>query len=266
MRRIALALLLYLCAPFVQAAPCPPRTLTPPGSVHLAGDTLMIVTHATSYHDARFAAKRGVDEAVRFARDNKIPLVYLQDDSGDDFYYMEDCRPDYWVYSQGGELGFDFKARHIYVVGGHLELCLSATLHDILEIWARRPGESFTLTFLMDGIYTNGKLVDPGDSFYEDFQRFMSVIMYGRPQGEHWPKLTLLETMGVIAKEEHEFDYLKQALPHYARTMTSNYRVELQLNDSVVKVLRPAEGWHPPTLRFHFIDSALNISTRKLFQ
>jgi len=77
-----------------------------------------------------------------------------------------------------------------------------------------------------------------------------------RPGGEHWPKLNLLETMGVILREEHELDYLTQVLPRWETTFPENYRVELQLNDSVKKVLRSAPGWHPPTVLFHFVDSA----------
>jgi len=40
-----------------------------------------------------------------------------------------------------------------------------------------------------------------------------------------------------------------------------SYRVALQLNDSVKKVLRSAPGWKPPTLLFHFVDSALTLAT-----
>jgi hypothetical protein len=112
----------------------------------------------------------------------------------------------------------------------------------------------------MDAIYSNGKLVEPGAPFYDDFQRFMGVVTYGRPGGEHWPKLNLLETMGVIVREDHEMEFLKQALPRWDTTFPASYRVELQLNDSVKKVLRPATGWHPPTLLFHFVDSALNFT------
>ena len=46
----------------------------------------------------------------------------------------------------------------------------------------------------------------------------------------------------------------------YARTMPAEYRVELQMNDSVAKVIRPAAGWNPPTLRFHFVDSAPTLA------
>jgi hypothetical protein len=240
------------------AAPCPPREMIPPAQVRIAGESLMIVTHATSFHDARFSTKRGVDEAVRFAKQKGIPVIYLQDGSPDQFYFMEDCQPDFWVASDGGEIGFEVPASHLYIVGGHLELCLAKTVNDVLEQWARQPVRDRSITYFMDGIYTNGRLVESSDPFYADFQKFMAVIMYGRPHGEHWPKLSLLENMGVIVKEEHEFDYLKRALPQYMRTLPEGYQVELKLDDSVVKVLRPAAGWWPPAFRFHFVDSALD--------
>jgi hypothetical protein len=124
--------------------------------------------------------------------------------------------------------------------------------------WSEQVPRKRSITYFMDAVYTNGKLVDPSDPFYEDFQKFMAVIMYGRPQGEHWPKLSLLESMGVIRREDHELEYLKQALPRYDRTLP-HYQVEVQMNDSAIKVLQPAMGWYPATLRFNFIDSALNI-------
>lgn len=238
---------------------CPTREFTDPARVRLTGNSVMIVTHATSAHDARYATKRGVDEATRFAKNNRIPLVYLHDDGPDHLYFMEDCAPDYWVLSESGEVDFEVHPAHLYIVGGHLERCLSTTLHDVLHAWARQPKRNLVVTYFMDAIYSNGKSIEETDPFHNDFLRFMSVITYGRPGGEHWPKLTLLETMGVIQKEEHEREYLEKILPHYARSLPPDYRVELQLNDSVVKVLRPAPGWNPPTLRFHFVDSAINL-------
>jgi len=41
--------------------------------------------------------------------------------------------------------------------------------------------------------------------------------------------------------------------------LPSEYRVDLKFNASVVKVLRPARGWNPPTLRFNFVESAMNL-------
>ena len=256
--RLLAVLPLALVAGLASAA-CPKPQLTDPARVRLKGDSVLIVTHATSAHDARLATKRGVDEAVQFAKSKRIPVVYLKDDSEDDYYFMEDCRPDYWVSSAAGEIRFDLPPSHVYVAGGHLEFCLAETLNGVLHAWSKQPKRDLMVTFLMDAIYSNGNSVEESDPYAADFRKFMSVVTYGRPGGEHWPKLTLLETMGVIQNEEHELQYLRKILPHYARTMPGEYRVDLRLNRSVVKVLRTARGWNPPTLRFNFVDSALNL-------
>lgn len=239
---------------------CPPHQLTESSEIKLTGKSVMIVVHATSTHDARFSTKRGIDEAVRYAKARHIPVIYLQDDTPEQFYFMEDCKPDYWVHSEGGEISFDVAPAHLYIVGGHLELCLSATLHDVIYQWARKAPRNLKVTYFMDAIYSNGKVIDPTDVFYGDFKKFLDVVTYGRPGGEHWPKLSLLETMGVIVKEDHQLEYIRQILPHWDRTFPANYRIEVQLNDSVKKVLRPATGWNPPTVLFQFVDSAINRS------
>jgi hypothetical protein len=244
-----------LVCPFVQA--CPPPYFPPPGSVGPKSDTLMVVTHASSTYDARFATKRGLDGATRFARENNIPRVYLIDETPPQHYFFQDCDPDHWVASQDGEINFPVTASRVYVAGGHLELCLSRSLHDITYQWAAQPPRDRTITFFMDAIYSNGKSVDPSDPFYSDFQRFMGVVTYGRPGGEHWPKLNLLEMMGIIIQESHELDFLQKVLPHWQRTFPESYRVELKLNQSPSRVLQQGEGFQPPRLVFHFVDSAI---------
>lgn len=239
---------------------CRNHEITPPSKVKINGDSVMIVVHQSSTYDARFSTKRGIDEAIRFAKNKKIPVIYLQDDTPEEYYFMEDCHPDYWVFSAGGEISFDVTASHVYIVGGHLELCMSAALHDITYQWSKRPPRNYEITYLMDAIYSNGKMVDPSDPFYQDFERFINIVSYGRPGGEHWPKLSLLETMGIIRKEEHELNYIKQVLPRWDRTFPDDFRIEVQLNRSVKKVLRAAEGWFPPTVLFHFVDSALLLT------
>lgn len=261
--RALFLLLLLLLAPPSWAA-CRNHGVTPPAQVRIADDSVMIVVHQSSTYDARFATKRGVDEAVRFAKSRKIPVIYLQDDTPDEFYFMEDCHPDHWVFSQGGEISFELTASHVYIVGGHLELCMSAALHDIIFQWSKRAPRNFTVTYLMDAIYSNGKMIEPGDPFFADFERFMGIVTYGRPGGEHWPKLSLLETMGIIQREDHELEYIKRILPRWDRTFPKNYRVTVQMNDSVKKVLRTAPGWNPPTVLFRFVDSALNLSEPRM--
>lgn len=262
MKRFLFAIVALLWLPAGQAA-CRQHELTPPSKVKIDGDAVMIVVHQSSTYDARFSTKRGGDEAVRFAKAEKIPVIYLQDDSREEDYFMEDCSPDYWVYSEGGEIRFPVTASHVYIVGGHLEVCMSAALHDIIYQWAKQPPRNRTVTYLMDAIYSNGRMIDPADPFYHDFDRFLGIVTYGRPGGEHWPKLSLLETMGIIRDQEHQLNYIRQILPRWDTTFPASYRIEVQLNMSAKKVLRAAEGWYPPTVLFHFVDSALLLSDLK---
>jgi len=264
MQVLAFILLAFLAGPAL--ANCDRQDFTDPSRVRLTGNAVMLVTHASSMYDARLSTKRGVDEATRFAKQRRIPLVYLQDDSPAEYYFMQDCHPDYRVLSIDGDIRFPVEPAHVYVAGGHLEMCLSNTLHDVLTAWARQPGRNLTVTYLMDAIYSNGKSIEEGDRFYRDFQNFMSVVTHGRPGGEHWPKLTLLETLGIIVRDEDEYEYLKRILPRFDRTLPADYRVELQINDSVARVVRPAKTRSAPVLRFHFVDSALALMTNEIFR
>ena len=245
-------------------ASCPQHSLTDPSQVALFGNSVMIVTHASSNDDGRLASKFGVDEAVRFARQHKIPVIYLQDDRPNERYFMEDCNPDYWVFSKDGEIRFDVEPSHVYLAGGHLELCLSVTVNDILMRWAKKPRRNLTVSYFMDGIFSNGKFVQESDPYYRDYIRFMGIVNYGRPAGEYFPKLTLLETMGIIVNETRQFDYLQRALPRFERTLTRDFRVELTMSEARARVLQPGakqfDERRPPVLRFEFIDSADNLN------
>lgn len=246
-----------LLANSLALAACPPGELTPPERVRLEGRRLLLVTHATSIHDARIATKRGVDEAVRRARESGDAVVFLQDDGPWESYFADDCAPDYRVRSEGGELGFAVPATSVLIAGGHLELCLASSVNELLLQWSRRPPGDLTMSFLMDAIYSNGKLIEPADPFYEEFARFLGIVTYGRPGGEHWPKLTLLETLGIIGDEDRQLRYLQRALPQWERTLPREYRVELTLNGERKVVLRAGKGARPPLMRFEFVDSAL---------
>jgi hypothetical protein len=240
-------------------ASCPPHAFTDSAQVRLSGDSVMIVTHASSNDDGRIATKFGVDEAIRFAKSRRIPVAYLQDDRPAANYFMEDCNPDYWVFSADGGIPFDVPPAHLYVLGGHLEECLSRTLHDVLYNWARKPKRNLTMTLFMDGIFSNGKSIDQSDPYYRGYQRFIGIVTYNRPAGEHYQKITLLETMGIILNEERQVKYLERVLPHFERTLGPDYRVELKLMDSRVKVLQPGRGPRPAVLRFNFVDSAVSL-------
>ncbi|MDB5810464.1 MAG: hypothetical protein JWN94_2586 [Betaproteobacteria bacterium] len=256
-----------LLFPAASLASCPEHRYADPADVRLNGDAVMIVTHASSNDDGRIASKFGVDEAIHFAKKNRIPIVYLQDDRKADNYFMADCTPDYWIFSKDGEIKFDVPP-HVYLAGGHLELCLSVTVNDILMKWAKRPRGNLILSYFMDGIFSNGRNIEESDPYYNDYLRFMGIVNYSRPAGEYFPKLTLLETMGIIINETRQYDYLKRILPHYERSLPADYRVELAMSESRPKVLQagkklPDQTGRPPLLRFDFVDSADNLNYLK---
>ncbi len=256
---LALALVLFSEAVL---ASCPSSQFADPSQIKLNSDSLLIVTHASATYDSRYSSKRGIDEATSYARSKGIPIVYLQDNTSEQDYFMADCRPDYRVFSEDGELSFEVKASHVYVVGGHMEQCLYRTVEGVLNSWSKRTGQDFTLTYLMDGIYSTGELVEENDKYYKEFDRFTHIVSHRRTEADPWPKVTLLEIMGVINQEEGEVEYLSRTLPNFEAALTPNYQVDLQLNNSVIKGLQSSqEGDNPPKLRFNFVDSASKLDS-----
>lgn len=251
---------LLLCLPLLSAdlavAGCSEPNFTDPSRLQIRAKEVLVVTHASNVFDPRYATKYGLDNVVRFAKEKKIPVVYLADDSPIQTYFADDCSPDYWVRSIDGDINFLVDVDHIYLAGGHVELCLSRSIHDLLLQAAQRGRKKLTVTYVMDAIYSNGKTVDEADPFYKDFTTFLSVVTYGRPGGERWPKLTLLEATGVIKRLEWDYMYLKELLPRWDRTFSNDYRVELQMDEFETRVLRRGVGPGAPTIKFHFIDSA----------
>jgi hypothetical protein len=263
-KQLAVAAALAVGIPLSALAACPKHGFTEPANVKLGGDAVMIVTHASSNDDGRIATKLGVDQAIRYAKQHRIPVVYLQDDRPENAYFMEDCNPDYWVYSTG-EVEFDVPASRLYLIGGHLEECMSATVHDVLLNWSRKPRRNLTVTYFMDGIFSNGRYIEASDPYNVRYQRFLNVVTYNKPAGEHFQKITLLETMGLIRNEKQQYEYLQRVLPHFERTLP-DYRVELKLMDSPVRIIQRGKGDRPPVLRFHFIDSAISVENAALFR
>ena len=227
-----------------------------PSQVNLNGDAVLIVTHASATYDTRLSSKLGVDKAVSFARGKGIPVIYLQDKTPEEKYFTADCSPDYRVFSRDGELPFEVKASHVYIVGGHLEHCLSRTVEGVINSWARQRVRDLTLTFLMDGIYSTGELIEESDSFYNDFNQFKRAIAHRRTDTDPMPKLTLLETLGLIDREESEIEFLARALPNSGEVLTSAYEVELSLNNTLSRKIRTEPEKPGARIRFNFVDSA----------
>lgn len=237
-------------------AACPAPQLTPPESLKLDSPSVLIITHATAYFDLRYSIKHGVDSAVKWAKQKRIPVVYLVDESPSQYYEMDDCQPDYWVRSIDGELPFDVRAKTVYLAGGHLELCLNRTANEILYNQMSKQLSQVQYVFLMDAIYSNGKSVEESDPYYSDFSKFMGVVSYGRPGGEAAPRVNLLEIVGSIKGIERQYDYLKKVLPRWDRSAPEDYRVNLTVKGLNSQTLRKGKGFGAPRVEFAFVESA----------
>ncbi|MEZ5739868.1 MAG: hypothetical protein R3E68_10690 [Burkholderiaceae bacterium] len=259
--RYFLACFLAVLAPPAPAlAGCQQPVEAGTGRPLIEAPRVLVVTHASSEFDARLVSKRGLDEAVRYARNERFPVVYLQDDSPIERYFADDCHPEHRLFSMEGELNADVVARQVYLAGGHLELCLAKTFGALVTQLGRRPPASMTITLPMDAVYSNGRLVEESDPWHADYLRFMQVATYGRPGGEHWPKLSLLETAGLIRTDARMLDYLERALPPFDRSLGKGWRVELSLPTSgTTKVLRKGPGRGAPVLRFEFPETLIPV-------
>lgn len=251
---------LALCSGLAHAA-CSPRALKTPDQVSVAADSVLIVTHASASYDARLASKPGIDLATHYAKRQGFPLVYLQDDAVEQNYFTEECTPEYWVFSPNGELGFEVQSSHVYVAGGHLEQCLFTTVNEVFYSWSGQDERDLTLTFLMDAIYSSGELVRNDDDYYADFNTFMRILSHGRSDEDVVPKITLLETMGIIGQQKRVVEYLKRVLPNFENILPPDYRVELYLNGAEVAVLHDAPAWNSPVLKIRFEDSAQKLKS-----
>ncbi len=61
-------------------------------------------------------------------------------------------------------------------LGGHLEMSLSVSWHEVLMQRAQRPPRSRTLTVFMDGVYSNAKSIDRQDPNCDALSHIMNVV------------------------------------------------------------------------------------------
>lgn len=245
-----------LVSQFAGAASCPPHKISEPANVIITSKEVLIVTHASSNFDGRYGAKPGADRAIQYAKSRGIQTVYLQQEKIGEAFYVENCEPDYWVYSESGNLKFDVPASHVYSVGGHWDngMCQSQTVADLLDIWGKQPPRPLTLTTFMDGTYMEGRQFEPTDSYYGDLAGFRTILFYELPSTMASQKMTLLEAMGVIKNETKKMEFLERNLPHFERSLSRDFRVELKVNDRI-KLLQEGRGTKP-LLRLEFLSSS----------
>lgn len=242
--------------PSLARAECAAPGMTDPAQVRAGGRELLIVTHASDAYDSRLASKRGLDALLASARRRRTQTVFLAGDEPARTHFAGDREAGPWVFSEGGELRFDVDATRVLLAGGHLEICLRKTMHDVIARWAQRPARDRTLVLVADAIYANGRDIDHESPQGQAVARFLDIVAHGRPGGEYWRKLTLLELMALVRPREARLQMLIDALPHWQRTMPADWRVEMRVDDERL-VLRHPRGRAAATLCFEFMESAV---------
>ncbi len=232
------------------AASCPAPKFTEADNVFLTGESALIVTHPSTIWDGHYTSKLGMDAAVRIAKAQNIPVVYLAGNSEPESYFFSDCNPKYWVSSSGGEFSFKVPVKHVYSVGGHWEYCQKTTMADLMEQWSGPTRGDLKVTQVLDGLYTMGDTVRRSDSYYDALTQF--IKMFDAPGVN--ARANMFQVQRLVNDEAKFIELLKRNLPPYQR-LHSEYRVELILNGKKIEDLQAGTGATSPVLTLEFVDT-----------
>lgn len=204
---------------------------------------LLIVTHATSEFDEKNRAKRKTNETIQRFLNQNYNVVYLQGDAYPEKYYYQNCRPDYYVLSYGGEFFFDFSASEVTSIGGHWQACQLITTRKIISNMQEMPQKKFILTQVMEAIYTYGKIsVYREDPYYQKVMNKISSLETN--------KLTLQDIINEISNLDLKLDFLERMVDHFE--IPSNFHVEINYKNNK-KIIYQAPDKFTKSLIVEFI-------------
>lgn len=118
----------------------------------------LVVVHASTEFDVDATAKAGIDRLVASFADKKLPTVYLVSDTtpaGEAKWYTASRRPDYLVYSAGGEHNLPLVAPEVTLVGGFFGTaddrrgCYATALRNVVTSYFYWQKRSAPLTIHM---------------------------------------------------------------------------------------------------------------------
>jgi hypothetical protein len=254
MKSVAVSLLFAASTSVFASCPEPMFSSGPTGSVN---KPLVLMVHASHDFDSRKATSNGIEFLTKFAHQKQFDVLHLKDDAQVSKYFASTVSCDgTWWKSGGGEMQSYVVSEDVHVAGGHLEYCFNTALNQMVYGWKKQNKRSkLKITYYADAIYSNGKLVYDTDPYYNDFKKFINVTAYGRPGGEYWPKVTLLETLGIIANINNQYEYIQRALPRFD-TSLPDYKVTLKIDGLAARVLQDPKN-AVGELEFVIKDSAM---------
>jgi hypothetical protein len=243
MRAVASLLLFLAMGGAARAATCPDAEYANEWEMRLPQDRLLIVTHVSRYWDEHESSKKGANAAVRLAKGEGVPVVYLQGPRSRAGYFYDDCDPTYTVGSMAGEISFEFDAREVLSVGGHFEECEQQTVQDVIKVLTRKhPREAVKVTELAEGIYTHGAYNQESDPYIHALRVFKAITGYVR--------YTLGTIMDNVDDDSFRAEYLARQVS--ALELPPSHTAQVAVNGKVLRVVSD-RGAGAPTLTFDVV-------------
>ncbi|HAR42918.1 MAG TPA: hypothetical protein DCS07_09865 [Bdellovibrionales bacterium] len=163
MTSINFKIILPLIALICQAAQGSPLT---PGSKNAVPTKFsahpLIVVHATTEFDEEMTAAKGVDEVVAQFKAQRRPVVYLVSDqskTGYQEWYTKDRKPDFELFSEGGEHNLPLAMDEVTIVGGFFGSydgargCQTLATRDAIAMHFENTKRPFTIHMPLKAIY-----------------------------------------------------------------------------------------------------------------
>ncbi len=190
--RALLAFVLLLSAPLAYAQAVFRADIANNQEVRLEGTTHVLFSHATAYWDYDSSSRAGVRALLAFANRHRYPTLAavheaaINNPSDAELYFVRPGETTRVLNSEAGQHRLSFpQARHVFIAGGNLTLCLCEAIRDVVR-GTRQTAGTLNLVLVRDAIYDWDGNLDPigredVDSFVHSY--FMPSF---RCPGQNW--------------------------------------------------------------------------------
>jgi hypothetical protein len=221
------------------------KEFTEPAKLEVNGDKVLIVTHVCSVWDEKCTTKGANDSVIKFAKDNKIPIIYLQHEFDDKAYFCDDKKPNFFAYSSGGEFSFSVKPKSVISTGGYSSYCHRNTMRDLLAQWAKRQ-ESGDVCQVTPAIYESIR----SDLLPQAIQDKARLTVYKKYDSATVP---LSELLDLFENDEARLEYLKgRVLDYVAKNVDIDFKIAIKYRGKDL-VVQEGKGSPPFKLTYRFV-------------
>jgi hypothetical protein len=241
------------------------QRFTAPNDVRVSGATVLIVTHPGEYWDFDRLTKGAVDAAIRFAKSQQIPRIYLQSAVNDSHYFPEDKNPTYIVKSTEGTFAFDVKPTIVISLGGNFSECHMLTINRLLSKWHDSKND-LKIILIVPAIYTHTSARHLSKFSNEDLgdhslsEKEWNRVRDGlketlKKSGLNQYSVPLSEVFGYFPNDMSVANYLKHFVKTWYQTdrFLPFHRIAVRYQ-GIERMVKDAPEKDAPALRFEFIN------------